>query len=72
MTLEDLRGEIDTHPDFRDEKSMIETFVNRCGHGCIMLPKFHCELETGIVRGERSVIEAMNTYHKAGESLRKS
>ena len=44
MKLEDLRAEIDTHPDFCDEKSLVETFVNGRGHGCIMLPKFHCEL----------------------------
>ena len=44
MKLEDLRAEMDSHTDFREEKTLVETFINARGHGCIMLPKFHCEL----------------------------
>ena len=44
MKLNDLRAEIDTHADFCEEKSLIETFITGRSHGCIMLPKFHCEL----------------------------
>ena len=44
MKLEDMRKEISTHSDFRDEKTKLEHFLNNRGHVCIMLPKFHCEL----------------------------
>lgn len=30
--------------DFKDQKSMVEDVIERCGHLCIFLPKFHCEL----------------------------
>lgn len=46
MKLNDLRAEIDTHADFHEEKSLVETFINGRGHGCIMLPKLHCELNS--------------------------
>lgn len=45
MELEDMRKEISTHSDFRDEKTKLEHFLNNCGHVCIMLPKFPCELD---------------------------
>ena len=44
MKLDDMREELASHSDFRDEKSQVEHFLNSRGHGCIMLPKFHCEL----------------------------
>ena len=44
MKLEDMRKEISTHPDFMNEKTKLEHFLHDCGHICIMLPKFHCEL----------------------------
>ena len=43
MKLEDMRREISTHRDFRDEKTKLEHFLHLRGHACIMLPKFHCE-----------------------------
>ena len=30
--------------DFKDQISMLETFIKQAGHECIFLPKFHCEL----------------------------
>ena len=44
MKLEDMRRELASHSDFREEKTKIEHFLNNCGYTCIMLPKFHCEL----------------------------
>lgn len=44
MKLEQMREEISSHPDFKNEKTKIEHFLNSKGHSCIFLPKFHCEL----------------------------
>ena len=44
MKLEDMRKELASHPDFRDEKTKIKHELNRRGHVCILLPKFHCKL----------------------------
>ena len=30
--------------DFKDQPSMLETYIHSRGHECIFLPKFHCEL----------------------------
>ncbi|KAF7984968.1 hypothetical protein HWV62_9917 [Athelia sp. TMB] len=30
--------------DFKDQESMLETFIKAAGHECLFLPKFHCEL----------------------------
>ena len=30
--------------DFKNQTSMLETFIHSHGHECIFLPKFHCEL----------------------------
>ncbi|KIK82077.1 hypothetical protein PAXRUDRAFT_77717, partial [Paxillus rubicundulus Ve08.2h10] len=30
--------------DFINQVSVLETFINKAGHLCIFLPKFHCEL----------------------------
>lgn len=42
--LEDMRQELVSHPDFKEEKTKIEHFLNGKGYACIFLPKFHCEL----------------------------
>ena len=44
MKLDEMRAEISTHPDFKNEKTKIEHFLNGKGYGCVFLPKFHCEL----------------------------
>ena len=43
MKLEEMRHEISTHPDFKDENTKLQRFLEQRGHTCIMLPKFHCE-----------------------------
>ena len=30
--------------DFKNQVSMLESFIRKAGHECIFLPKFHCEL----------------------------
>ena len=42
--LDEMRAEISGHPDFKNEKTKIEHFLNERGYGCVFLPKFHCEL----------------------------
>ena len=44
MVLDEMRAEISGHPDFKNEKTKIEHFLNGKGYSCIFLPKFHCEL----------------------------
>ena len=45
MAVDQLREVLNSHPDFRNEKSTIERFlVEEKGHITYMLPKFHCEL----------------------------
>ena len=44
MKLEEMRAEIASHTDFKEEKTKIEHFLNDFGHICMFLPKFHCEL----------------------------
>ena len=41
----DMRKELASHSGFRDEKTKIKHTLNRRGHACILLPKFHCELK---------------------------
>lgn len=35
---------IDLQPDFKEQKSLIHETIEAAGHLCIMLPKYHCEL----------------------------
>ena len=44
MKLEDMRKELASHEDFQNEKTKIEHYLNRRGHCCMLLPKFHCEI----------------------------
>ena len=45
MVADQIREVLNSHPDFKNEKSMIERFlVEEKGHIMYMLPKFHCEL----------------------------
>jgi hypothetical protein len=30
--------------DFRDEKPLLQLIIEKAGHKCLFLPKFHCEL----------------------------
>ena len=44
MKLEDMCKELASHEDFKNEKTKIEHFLNGRGHCCMLLPKFHCEI----------------------------
>ena len=45
MTVNKMREVVGSHPDFKNEKSMLERFlVEEKGHIMYYLPKFHCEL----------------------------
>ncbi|OAX34270.1 hypothetical protein K503DRAFT_699039 [Rhizopogon vinicolor AM-OR11-026] len=30
--------------DFKEQKSLVQEIIERAGHLCMFLPKFHCEL----------------------------
>ena len=44
IKLDEMREEIASHTDFKEEKTKIEHFLIDHHHVCIFLPKFHCEL----------------------------
>ena len=46
MKVEDMRKELKSHPDFRDEKNKLKYFLHARGHACHFLPKYmyHCEV----------------------------
>ena len=44
MKLEDMRKELASHKDFKNEKTRIEHYLNHRGHCCMLLPKFHYEI----------------------------
>src|SRR6267143_5962841 len=35
---------LDLQPDFIEQKSLVQEVIEKAGHLCIFLPKFHCEL----------------------------
>jgi transposase len=35
---------MDLQPDFKEQKSLVHETIEAAGHLCIMLPKYHCEL----------------------------
>ena len=45
MNADKMREVLQTHPDFKYEKSKIERYLTEeCKHIMYMLPKYHCEL----------------------------
>ena len=44
MKLDDMKKELASHTDFKEEKTKIEHYLHDQGHICMLLPKFHCEL----------------------------
>ena len=62
MKLEDMRRELASHSDLKEEKTKIEHFLNSYGHTCVMLPKFHCELNPI----ERPKLNSCFTNHTIG------
>jgi len=35
---------LELQPGFQEQRSLVEEIIEECGHICIFLPKFHCEL----------------------------
>ena len=44
IKLQEMRDELASHQDFKEEKTRIEHYLNSKGFACIFLPKFYCEL----------------------------
>ena len=44
MLLEEMQNILAEHDDFKNEKCRVDTFLTSCGHTCVFIPKFHCEL----------------------------
>ena len=61
MKLEDMRKEMASHEDFKNEKTKIEHFLNSRGHCCILLPKFHCETMLGTGKIVRTFPHKLHT-----------
>lgn len=39
-----MRAKLASHTDFKEEKTRIEHYLHEKGHICMLLPKFHCEI----------------------------
>ena len=39
-----MRKEIASHPDFMNEKTKLEHYINSRGHAFLFIPKYHCEI----------------------------
>ena len=44
LKLEEMRAILAEHDDFKNEKCRVDTFLSNRGHTCVLIPKFHCEL----------------------------
>ena len=44
MKVNDMRAELASHTDFKEEKTKIERYLHEKGHICMLLPKFHFEI----------------------------
>src|SRR5882724_1963150 len=59
--------------DFQNQPSMLETLITEKGHKCILLPKFHCELNPiEMVCIQSLWIQMFNSYFHstgAGENI---
>ena len=44
MKLDEMRSILAGHDDFKNEKCHVDTVLTDCGHTCVFIPKFHCEL----------------------------
>ena len=44
MVGEDMRTVLSWHDDFKNEKTIVEHYLNGRGHIVLFIPKFHCEL----------------------------
>ena len=43
-SVQGAKHELDSHPDFMNEKIWLQEVVEKAGHELILYPKFHCEL----------------------------
>jgi hypothetical protein len=53
--------------DFREEKPLLQLIIEKVGHKCLFLPKFHCELNPiemvwGQVKQSESVLTTVLFY----------
>ena len=44
MKVSDMRERLREYPDFNNQKTTLETYIEQRGHICLYYPKFHCEL----------------------------
>ena len=44
MNANKMRSTLKTFDDFQVQKSILEEYIERCGHLCMFFPKYHCEL----------------------------
>ena len=44
MKVNDMRKKLSQYPDFQNQKTLLEEYIESRGHICIYFPKFHCEL----------------------------
>ena len=44
MRLKEMRDLLKTFPDFKQQKNILEEYIEQRGHICMFYPKFHCEL----------------------------
>ena len=44
MKAKEMRDALKHFPDFKEQKTILEEYIEQRGHLCIYYPKFHCEL----------------------------
>ena len=44
MKAKEMRDMLKTFPDFKNQKTILEDYIEQRGHICMYYPKFHCEL----------------------------
>ena len=44
MKGNEMRQRLKSYPDFQNQKTVLEEYVEQRGHLCLFYPKFHCEL----------------------------
>ena len=44
MKGNEMRQKLKSYPDFQNQKTLLEDYIEQRGHLCLFYPKFHCEL----------------------------
>ena len=44
MKADDMRKKLSQYPDFQNQKTLLEEYIESRGHICMFFPKFHFEL----------------------------